>query len=150
MKISYATRFLKLNVVQKISYGKEFEKECNSWFWKGFTAALKFVKSNASWILGNREKISNWDYDWIPCKDGRRKPISPISNHMLSLKELWDSNKRWGKNKVRRLLVIIKMWMKSLKSISLSRLWGQENLASHKRWSHFKKSAYKAFIEQCG
>lgn len=69
--------------------------------WKGFTIALKFIKSNISWTIRNGEKITVWDCNWILCREGICKPLFSIIHPNVSVKELWNLNKCWDKNKVR-------------------------------------------------
>ena len=49
------------------------------------------MKLRVGWIIGNGEKISVWDHNWIPCKEGLRKPLSNISNPNITIKD-WSIN----------------------------------------------------------
>lgn len=42
-----------------------------------------------------------WDCNWTPCKDDLREPFCPIMYPNMSVKELWDHNKRWEESKVK-------------------------------------------------
>lgn len=69
-------------------------------FEKVFRTALKLIKSNISWIIGSSEKISIWNCNWILVKAFEN--LSPLFfNPNASIKEFWNSNKRWNVSKVR-------------------------------------------------
>ena len=52
----------------------------DSWFWRGFVEGVGFIYDRVGWIIGNGKKISIWNHNWIPSKEGLRKPLSNITN----------------------------------------------------------------------
>lgn len=109
-----------------------------------FTIALKFIQANVSWIIGNGEKILIWNCNWVPCKDGLRKLISPISKTNASLKELWGSNRTWNENKVRRDFTNKKDVEKTLKTYILRASCEDKKICSYMKVGHVSiKSTYK-------
>ena len=52
-------------------------------------------------MIGNRESVSSWKNNWIPSNGGLRKPMSPILNLGLNVKDLWDDNGEWDEYLIR-------------------------------------------------
>ena len=52
------------------------------------------------WIIGNGEKNLVWDHNWVPCKEGLRKPLSNITNPNITAKDLWKANRLWDEEDI--------------------------------------------------
>lgn len=76
-------------------------KSGGSWFWKGFLEAANFIEENAWWTIGNGEHISMWNNNWIPCKQGLRKPYLIVNEPALYIMNLWNINKDWDVDQFR-------------------------------------------------
>lgn len=82
-------KFLNPGITQKKK--KPFGNELGRKETPGFGEDLQspsFIKSNINWPVGNGENVTIWDCNWIPCKQGLRKPFSPMVLPTLSVKEL--------------------------------------------------------------
>lgn len=57
-------------------------------------------------IIGNGEKNSVWNHNWIPCNDSIKKPFSNIITQILLLKtyEMVITDKRWDVYKIKDIL----------------------------------------------
>ena len=71
-------------------------KTGNSRFWRGFVHAVDFINDYIGWAIGDGTEISVWESRWIPCDHGLRKPLSPISNPDVKIKDLWNDSKTWN------------------------------------------------------
>ena len=98
---SFAQKFSRLNIVPKVTDAK-FRK-CNSWFWKGFILEVNLIHERVEWIVGNAGNISIWECNWIPCKQGLRKPFSSVVNPNLTVKDLWNGERKLNEAFIKNL-----------------------------------------------
>ena len=61
---------------------------------------MNFINEVVGWIVGNRENISVWKCNQIPCKNGLRKPSSSLTIPDLKVKDLWNVEKKLNVLKV--------------------------------------------------
>lgn len=62
-----------------------------------------FISKGVGWIIGNCDKISVWNHNKIPRRDGLRKPFSNITNPNITVKNLWRGGRQWDVNKTKEI-----------------------------------------------
>ena len=135
------SRIIKAKYYPKSNLWKAKFRKDNSWIWKKFDEGINFINEKVGWILGNGKNVSVWKYNWFPFKQGLRKPFSSMANPNLTVKDLWNGERKWSETIIKSLLTT-KMMLKIFeKYTSLFKMVRNEGFASFKAWPTYYQTS---------